>query len=78
MKDGLVTQNLPSKLLVAYPNSGEDWDAVTRDWRGDSGPGAGQFGRSAALWADRGARLIGGCCRTTPEHITAIANSLAL
>ena len=33
------------------------------------------FGRddAAQRWHDSGARLIGGCCRTTPAHIAAIA-----
>ena len=36
------------------------------------------FGRNARMWADAGAALIGGCCRTTPEHIRSVANHLAL
>lgn len=31
------------------------------------------FGECALSFADLGARLIGGCCGTTPEHITATA-----
>jgi methionine synthase I (cobalamin-dependent)/5,10-methylenetetrahydrofolate reductase len=34
------------------------------------------FAESALKFADLGARIIGGCCGTTPEHITAIANAL--
>lgn len=34
------------------------------------------FGSSAIKFADTGARLIGGCCGTTPEHIAAIASAL--
>ncbi|WP_248926455.1 bifunctional homocysteine S-methyltransferase/methylenetetrahydrofolate reductase [Paenibacillus hamazuiensis] len=34
------------------------------------------FGETARKFADLGARLIGGCCGTTPEHIAAIAKSL--
>ena len=29
-------------------------------------------------YADQGARIVGGCCGTTPEHIAAIARALAL
>jgi homocysteine S-methyltransferase len=32
-----------------------------------------EFAVQAAGWAARGARLVGGCCGTTPEHIRAIA-----
>jgi methionine synthase / methylenetetrahydrofolate reductase(NADPH) len=34
------------------------------------------FGASAIKFADIGARLIGGCCGTTPEHIAAISAAL--
>lgn len=35
------------------------------------------FGECALSFADLGARLVGGCCGTTPEHISAIAKALA-
>src|SRR5690606_16152000 len=34
------------------------------------------FAQSALRFADLGARLIGGCCGTTPAHIEAIAGAL--
>ncbi len=34
------------------------------------------FGLSARRFADAGAKLIGGCCGTTPEHIAEIAKAL--
>jgi len=62
------------KPLVVYPNSGEQWDGERRHWI----PGAGPFdlGAAAPRWLERGARLIGGCCRTTPETIRAIRTAL--
>jgi S-methylmethionine-dependent homocysteine/selenocysteine methylase len=33
------------------------------------------FGRLAREWVEAGARLVGGCCGTTPRHIRAIADS---
>ncbi|MBV1947957.1 homocysteine S-methyltransferase [Streptomyces sp. BV129] len=60
------------KPVVAYPNSGETWDAGTRAW--DSTPTLTP-GRSPA-WSAAGARLLGGCCRVGPETITAIARAL--
>lgn len=57
---------------VAYPNSGERWDAEARAWTGEAGvPTA-----LANAWIAVGARLVGGCCRTTPAHIAALAASL--
>ncbi|WP_281887826.1 bifunctional homocysteine S-methyltransferase/methylenetetrahydrofolate reductase [Paenibacillus sp. YYML68] len=34
------------------------------------------FGETARRFADLGARIVGGCCGTTPEHIAAIAAAL--
>jgi len=53
--------------LVVYPNSGEQWDAQTQDWHGE-----GCAKMPIAEWYDGGARLIGGCCRTTMEDIAAM------
>ncbi|GAA3407070.1 bifunctional homocysteine S-methyltransferase/methylenetetrahydrofolate reductase [Paenibacillus hodogayensis] len=35
------------------------------------------FAENAKKFADQGARLIGGCCGTTPEHIAAMAKALS-
>lgn len=63
------------KPIVVYPNSGEGWDAERRCWTGISD--APSFGSLAQEWAEAGAQIIGGCCRTGPEHIRAIRESLA-
>jgi methionine synthase I (cobalamin-dependent)/5,10-methylenetetrahydrofolate reductase len=39
--------------------------------------GADYFGESALTLAKLGARIVGGCCGTTPEHIAAITKKLA-
>ncbi|WP_028647750.1 homocysteine S-methyltransferase [Nocardiopsis sp. CNT312] len=59
---------------VAYPNSGEVWDVRRRRWTGTGDPEA--FGRAAARWCAEGAVLVGGCCRTGPEHIRSIRSHL--
>lgn len=61
------------KPLVAYPNSGEAWDAVQRCWTGAGGFDAATDG---PRWRAAGARLIGGCCRTTPDTIRALRVAL--
>jgi homocysteine S-methyltransferase len=68
---GRVT-NLP---LVAYPNLGETWDAVGRCWVGTGE----EFdpARDAGRWHRLGARLLGGCCRTTPGTVRAIRHALS-
>lgn len=59
------------KPIVVYPNSGEDYDADSKTWHGHSS--SESYCCNAKGWFDKGAKLIGGCCRTTPEDIKAIA-----
>lgn len=64
-----VAARVTGKPVVAYPNSGERWDAGTRSWRGlPTGPAG-----FAAGWIADGARLVGGCCRVGPEQIAELA-----
>jgi homocysteine S-methyltransferase len=58
------------KPLAAYPNSGEYYEASSKQWRGDSGTLG--FGEQARRWHAEGARLIGGCCRTGPDDIRSV------
>jgi homocysteine S-methyltransferase len=58
------------KPLIVYPNSGEHYDACAKTWNGS--PPAGRFADAALGWYRAGARIIGGCCRTTPDDIRAI------
>lgn len=75
VSDALGTFRMSSnKPLVAYPNSGETYDAVTKTWGPSEGvQGDGTLAGNAAEWLDRGAHLIGGCCRTTPRDIEGLA-----
>ena len=61
--------------IVCYPNRGSFWDPVRRAWsdppRQDARPSLRPL-----EWRDLGARLIGGCCGTTPADIDAIATQL--
>jgi homocysteine S-methyltransferase len=70
---GLIAElsEASNKPIVVYPNSGEDWDANARCWTGLSDPTG--FGQQAHQWYAEGAQLVGGCCRTRPEHIRQIA-----
>ena len=65
------------KPLVAYPNSGETYDAVTKTWGpSEGGLGTTTLAGNAPDWRERGARLIGGCCRTTPQDILKLAATM--
>jgi len=59
-----------SKPVIVYPNSGETWDAEGRRWCGVADVAA--YGALAQEWFAAGAQAVGGCCRTTPEHIRAV------
>ena len=66
-----ATTTLP---VVVYPNSGEGWDATRRTWMGEA---AGRVDAAAGTrWVAAGARLVGGCCRVTPDQIGALADGL--
>jgi homocysteine S-methyltransferase len=61
------------KAVIAYPNSGETWEASTRTWRGISD--TREYGALARAWYAAGAQAVGGCCRTGPGHIAAVAEA---
>ncbi len=60
------------KPAVAYPNSGEDWEAKAREWKG----GSSYDVRLASSWIRAGSRFVGGCCRVGPQTIAALAATL--
>lgn len=57
--------------LAVYPNSGEYWDAGAQQWLGQA---CGEM--DVAEWHRLGARLIGGCCRTTADDIGRMKSGL--
>jgi homocysteine S-methyltransferase len=72
-----------AKPITVYPNSGEDWDAEARSWKGNvTGNSKGEPGeldslsRQARQWIALGAQLVGGCCRTGPEDIRHLRKTL--
>ena len=71
---GEIKSVLKDKAIVVYPNSGEDYDAVTKTWHGVESPM--ECAAAARTWFDAGASIIGGCCRMGPAHIAAIAAEL--
>jgi homocysteine S-methyltransferase len=55
---------------IAYPNSGEGWDARTRSW---TGPGTVVDEVLAREWVAAGATYVGGCCRVGSADIARLA-----
>ncbi|HEX4687045.1 MAG TPA: homocysteine S-methyltransferase family protein, partial [Nocardioides sp.] len=66
----LVSATAP---LVAYPNSGQGWDAERRTWTGESAFDGG----AVSVWLEAGARLVGGCCRVGPADIAMVASAVS-
>jgi homocysteine S-methyltransferase len=58
------------KPIVVYPNSGETYNAILKRWSGEET--CQSFATDARAWFEAGANLIGGCCRTNPDHIRAL------
>jgi homocysteine S-methyltransferase len=57
-----------------YANDGRAW--IDMRWHGDRvTPEA--YAAEALRWRDAGARIIGGCCGTGPEHVAALAAALS-
>jgi len=74
--DAIVTEFLaaaPALPLWVKPNAGVPrivGDAVVYE------AGPEDLAAHARAYADRGARIVGGCCGSTPEHVAAIARAL--
>lgn len=64
-----------SKLILAYPNKGEIYDPKNKCWISGTHENS-RFIDDAKRWHAAGAKIIGGCCRTTPEDIQTLQSLL--
>ncbi len=55
------------KPIIVYPNSGEVYESESKTWQGNET--CDGIVNESKEWFQAGARLIGGCCRTSPEQI---------
>ena len=60
------------KPFLAYPNSGETYNGLTKTWH-DGPEQELSLLENSKLWQNQGVRLFGGCCRTRPEDIAQLA-----
>uniref|UniRef100_A0A453FMJ3 Hcy-binding domain-containing protein n=1 Tax=Aegilops tauschii subsp. strangulata TaxID=200361 RepID=A0A453FMJ3_AEGTS len=73
----LSISKVASKPIVVYPNTGETYVAETKEWVAAGGGAAGtDFVSCVGKWRQAGASLVGGCCRTGPATVRAIARAL--
>lgn len=63
-----------TKPLLVYPNSGECWVSSGNRWI--PGTTSESLAVMARLWQEEGARLIGGCCRTSVDDIADLVRSM--
>ena len=59
--------------IGVYPELG---DFSAPNWNFTNLMAAEEFAQTAAQWVSQGARLLGGCCGTTPDHIRALRDAL--
>ncbi|WP_238164027.1 homocysteine S-methyltransferase [Kribbella pittospori] len=78
---------ITGKPAIAYPNTGETWDATARHWTGHrttpattapltSDSSLAPDPSLASAWFAAGATYIGGCCRVGPDDIRALADAM--
>ena len=71
-----IALHVPTINIVVYPNSGEIYNAKQKSWLGDNS--TLDFRKNAMQWRRAGARLIGGCCRTGPDHVSNLRKILLI
>jgi homocysteine S-methyltransferase len=72
-----IAATATERPVVCYPNRGSFWDPVRKTWTDPPRQDARPLLRPLE-WRRAGARLIGGCCGTTPEDIASIAAALTV
>lgn len=74
---GLIQQlKEQDKTILIYPDGGEEWDAVARNWKQDTHVPIDMFGSCMAEWTCKQLEgkhvILGGCCGTGPAHIASV------
>ncbi|WP_268912348.1 homocysteine S-methyltransferase [Lentilactobacillus sp. SPB1-3] len=71
--DGIIKhiRRYTNKPIIVYPNNGDEYDGTIGEWITQDL--SADFGKFAQTWLASGANIIGGCCRSTPEDISKVA-----
>jgi methionine synthase I (cobalamin-dependent) len=76
LREALESRGITSKRIMAYPNAGvARLDKVTRRTFYDQSPE--EMAQHIPSLVEEGAFIVGGCCGTGPEHISAFCGALA-
>lgn len=75
--DGLLERirKVSDKPLVAYPNSGEIYDGTSQTWK-SLPDNSRTLLENALQWHKKGVKVVGGCCRTSPEDIAYLSEAI--
>ena len=65
-------KKVSSKIILVYANSGDIYDANDKSWK--TSKNNISYAKMSEAWYKAGARIIGGCCQTTPKDIKEIVN----
>lgn len=68
-------RSVTDKPLVTYPNSGEVYDGQHQTWT-QSADHSHSLLENTLAWKQLGAKVVGGCCRTSPSDIDKLSKGL--
>ncbi|KAI9499057.1 homocysteine S-methyltransferase 2-like protein [Zychaea mexicana] len=80
----LSNSNNNNKAILLYPDGGEEWDAIARNWNSSTKVSTVVFGKSMAGWAAQVTAktgqnvILGGCCGVGPKHISCIREAIEI
>jgi len=69
-------EEIATKSLVAYPNSGAIYDPATKVWTHSHAVDE-VFSKKALKWNESGCKWIGGCCCTSSKEISLLKETFA-
>ena len=64
------------RMLLTYPNSGEEWENCTHTWAEGTRTSDDKFAQMCEEWITGGVQLLGGCCRTSPATIGLVRDTI--
>lgn len=74
LRTGLQSAQTGNRIPIGvYPNSGEEYDPVTKTWHGTGD--ARSFGEYALDYMKAGADAVGGCCTTVASHVEQVVEA---
>ncbi len=69
-----IAAAITDKYIIVYRNKGEAYNSDTKTWEPTDNCHL-SFVDNAQIWKAAGAKVIGGCCRTSPADIQQLKNS---